>query len=69
MRPDGTTPVRWRRSRFCQANGACVEVARMDGPGGPSIAIRDGTLPAAGALALSPDAWRALVQEVTRRRA
>ncbi|MFD0850957.1 DUF397 domain-containing protein, partial [Actinomadura adrarensis] len=44
-----TKAVHWRRSGYCATNG-CVEVARLAGSTGPVIAIRDGTLPGAGAL-------------------
>jgi hypothetical protein len=65
MRADGAKPVHWRRSGYCQANGACVEVARMEEPGGPSAAIRDGTLPDAEPyLLLGPTTWRSLLTKL-----
>ncbi|WP_395109465.1 DUF397 domain-containing protein [Actinomadura sp. SCN-SB] len=64
MLTDGTSGHGWRRSRRCQSNNGCVEVARAEAPTGPLIAIRDGTLPATGALALEPGAWRALLHRL-----
>ncbi|MFI0356303.1 DUF397 domain-containing protein [Actinomadura sp. 9N407] len=65
MRADGADPVRWLRSGYCQPNGACVEVARVEGPGTPSAAIRDGTLPEAEPyLRLGPAAWRSLLTKL-----
>ena len=62
MRADGTSVRVWRRSLYCGANGGCVEIALLEEPGGALIAIRDGTLPSAGALALEPGAWRTLLR-------
>ncbi|MFF5258850.1 DUF397 domain-containing protein [Actinomadura viridis] len=65
MRPDRPTPLRWRRSGYCQTNNGCVEAARSAGPGGPSVALRDGTLPESGAvLSLSPAGWRSFLTAV-----
>ncbi|GAA3965576.1 hypothetical protein GCM10023085_55110 [Actinomadura viridis] len=65
MRPDRPTPLRWRRSGYCQTNNGCVEVARSEGPGGPSAALRDGTLPESGAvLSLTPAGWRSFLTAV-----
>ncbi|MFD9893969.1 DUF397 domain-containing protein [Amycolatopsis sp. NPDC059027] len=52
--------VQWRKSSYSSGDGAkgnCVEVALFPG----LVGVRDSKAPAAGALAVSPKAWRHLV--------
>ncbi|MFG2007057.1 DUF397 domain-containing protein [Spirillospora sp. NPDC048911] len=57
------TGALWRKSSFSTDNGGnCVEVAAVaDG-----IAVRDSKDPQGPALALAPEAWRALTAELKR---
>lgn len=51
--------AQWRKSSYSSgsgSNGDCVEVALAS----PAVAVRDSKAPAAGALILPADAWRAV---------
>lgn len=45
----------WRKSRYSNNGGACVEVARL---GDGRVAVRDSKAPAAAALVFEPGEWR-----------
>ncbi|GAA2633909.1 DUF397 domain-containing protein [Actinomadura fulvescens] len=60
MRPDSTSPIHWRTSAHSVANGTCVEIARLAGPIGPAIGVRDSTHGGNGPmLTFHPTEWRA----------
>ncbi|MFE0027340.1 DUF397 domain-containing protein [Amycolatopsis sp. NPDC059021] len=52
--------MKWRKSSYSSGEGAkgnCVEVAFTSN----AVAVRDSKAPASGTLAVSPKAWRHLV--------
>jgi len=57
--------AQWRKSRYSNGQGACVEVAR-NLPG--IIAVRDSKDPDGPALAFAPGPWRAFAARVKGRR-
>lgn len=55
--PDG-----WRKSRYSQNGGNCVEVNTVATP----VGVRDTKDRAGGQLAIPGTAWRALIEDLTR---
>ncbi|MFC6884585.1 MULTISPECIES: DUF397 domain-containing protein [Actinomadura] len=55
--------MKWRKSSYSGNGGAdCVEVGRIS----HNIGVRDSKDPDGPRLALSPDAWQALVEHLKR---
>ncbi|GLZ06485.1 hypothetical protein Acsp03_39510 [Actinomadura sp. NBRC 104412] len=63
--PGLSAPLEFRRASRCETlnQTGCVEVAK--GPG--FVAVRDSTDRGGAVLAVSPEAWRRLVRQMTRR--
>ncbi|MFI7641949.1 DUF397 domain-containing protein [Nonomuraea sp. NPDC049400] len=53
------TSVRWRKSRYSNSQGNCVELAEL--PGGEGLAIRNSRFPNGPALVYTPEEVRAFV--------
>lgn len=54
----------WRKSRFSQGNGACIEVA--DGIPG-IVPVRDSKTPQGPALVFSANGWASFISSVKER--
>jgi hypothetical protein len=52
--------MKWQKSSYSNAQGNCVEVARITG----SVAVRDSKDPAGITLQFSVDAWQAFIGDV-----
>lgn len=50
----------WRASSHC-AGGECVQVTSIEGPDGLAVLVRDSANLPGPVLALSPEAWSALI--------
>lgn len=53
--------VQWRKSRFSNPSGNCVEIARLSDQ---QIAVRDSRHPGGPALIFTSAAWAAFVQAI-----
>jgi Domain of unknown function (DUF397) len=56
--------LQWRKARRSAGNGACIEVAPVDG----HIAVRDSVNPDDGRLQYPPQSWRAFVLAIKDER-
>jgi len=56
--------LQWRKARRSVGNGACVEVAPVDG----RVAVRDSMNPGGSRLQYSAQSWRAFIVAVKRER-
>ena len=54
--------LQWRKARRSVGNGACVEVAPVDG----RVAVRDSMNPGGSRLQYSAQSWRAFIVAVKR---
>jgi Domain of unknown function (DUF397) len=52
--------LQWRKAKRSAGNGACIEVASVDG----QIAVRDSMNPGGGRLQYPPYSWQAFVSTV-----
>jgi uncharacterized protein DUF397 len=57
MSGTGMAEPEWRKAKSSVGNGACVELASMDG----MVAIRDSKDPAGPVLRYTPAEWRAFL--------
>lgn len=63
MRPE--LPVaNWRKARRSVGNGACVEIATLNG----TIGVRDSKAEDSPVLAYSPESWQQFVREAKNGR-
>ncbi|MBI1759536.1 MAG: DUF397 domain-containing protein [Actinobacteria bacterium] len=56
----GSTEPAWQKANRSLTNGACVEVAKLDG----KVAVRDSKDPQGGWLAYTPAEWAAFLDGV-----
>jgi hypothetical protein len=54
----------WRTATYTQGNGACVEVARLDGG---HVAVRDTKDRTGPAIVITADQWRTFLASTQRR--
>ncbi len=55
------TAVQWRKSRFSNPSGNCVEIARLPDR---RVAVRDSRDPGGPALIFAPAAWSAFLRAI-----
>jgi hypothetical protein len=64
MNADELARAQWKKSSYSGNTGNCVEVAtNLDG----IVAVRDSKDPEGARVTVSPQAWRAFMQEMARR--